>query len=170
MTPELGTLIDGIAQVKGVDPVLAKAIAMVETGGDPWLVRYEPAWSYFHFYHEWASRLGISSQTEQVLQAMSWGAMQVMGSVARELGFTGVLTQLTLPANGVLYGVLKLKSLLVRYGNEDDAIASYNAGSPRKTPGGLYVNETYVDRVHGYLRQLREPPDSGLTQAPQVLA
>jgi membrane-bound lytic murein transglycosylase MltF len=38
---------------------------------------------------------------------------------------------------------------------EDYAIAAYNAGSARMEDG-RFVNQTYVDKVRGYLKQIRE--------------
>jgi soluble lytic murein transglycosylase-like protein len=54
------------------------------------------------------------------------------------------------------YGAKHLKNYLKRYPNESDVIASYNAGSPRKTKGGMYENQTYVDKVYKELLALRK--------------
>jgi soluble lytic murein transglycosylase-like protein len=80
----------------------------------------------------------------------SWGLMQLLLSTAR-----GVLskpdlttTQLIQPRVNIEAGVKFLSQLWSRFGNMRDAIAAYNAGSPRLTPGtNKYVNQDYVDKV-----------------------
>lgn len=140
----------------GLDPLLIQAIVEHESGGNVWAVRYEPAWKWFVTPETHAARLGITADTEKQLQSMSLGPMQVMGAVARELGFKGLLTELLGAEAGINYGCLKLKSLLVRYGNEDDAISAYNQGSPAKGPDGLYLNsKTYYNPIAKRLLGLR---------------
>lgn len=151
-------LVEPIAHARGVEPNLALAIICQESHGEQFKNRYEPTWKYLYFPRECASRLGISYATEVVLQSMSWGLMQVMGSVARELGHLGDLGQIFDPTTNVILGCEKLQKLMQTYPLEADWIAAYNAGSPRKTPTGGYVNEaTYVDPVSRYLRELRGP-------------
>ena len=71
---------------------------------------------------------------------------QIMGGVARELGFAGYLPELCDPAVGLEYSCRHLKRYYTKYGNWPDTIASYNAGSPRKI-GEIFVNQSYVDKV-----------------------
>lgn len=149
-------LIQAAAKEFRLDPRLVGAIVMTESGGKHQVTRYEPGWKYFHGPRIHAENLGITEQTESIHQATSYGAMQVMGAVARELGFVGHLPTLIDPKLGLYYGCRKLRDLWVKYPEEEDAIAAYNAGSPRKTPGGQYVNMVYVDKVSGYLRELRK--------------
>ena len=73
--------------------------------------------------------------------------MQVMGTVARELGFDGSLPELCLPHIGVMFGALKLKQLIDRHKDIRLAIAAYNAGTPRFRADGKLVNQAYVDSV-----------------------
>ena len=151
-------LIQAASTQHGVDAALIQAITEHESGGESYRTRFEPAWRYFLDPAAYASRLDITADTERVNQATSWGPMQVMGSVARELGFSGLLTELTDAQTGLYWGVLKLKHLLTQY-DETDAISAYNAGSPRKTPGGQYVNASaYVDPICRRLRELRAIP------------
>jgi hypothetical protein len=157
MMADLAAIIEIEAKAQGLDPLLVQAICEHEAQGNAYKVRFEPAWRYFHFPAEWASRLLITVETEKTCQAMSWGPMQVMGAVAREMGFEQDLTYLTEAATGIRFGCKKLKALLVHYGNEMDAISAYNQGSPRKTAGGLYMNaKTYVDPIAARLRELRK--------------
>lgn len=150
--PELAGLIHSAAVSCGLDPRLISAIVMQETHGNPWLTRFEPAWQYWENPIGAAARLGITSATERTLQAMSWGPMQLMGSVARELGFEAELTRLTDPAVALSYSCRKLAALRAKYPASDDAIAAWNAGSPRRDSTGAYVNQHYVDGVNAFLR------------------
>ena len=80
----------------------------------------------------------------------SWGLMQLMLATAK-----GVLnnpnlstTQLTNPQLNIEAGTKLMAQNLARWGNLPDAIAAYNAGSPRLNPKtGKYVNSDYVDKV-----------------------
>lgn len=141
-----------------LDRALVAAIVKVESAGQARSMRFEPGWQYPPVNHRaFASNLGITEQTEAVLQKCSFGLMQVMGAVARELGFTGHLIDLCEPETGLHYGCMKLKKLFERYGSyEPDVIAGYNAGSAIKEPSGMYRNQSYVNKVDQALRELRE--------------
>ena len=132
------------------------AIVQVESGWDSFRVRYEPGWRYgTYFAREHADRNGITSDTEDILQRFSWGLMQIMGAVAREIGYNGHLTALCDPILGTRYGCKKLRQCYEKYADETAAIAAYNAGSAQKTQGGMYVNQRYVDRVYAAMLPLR---------------
>lgn len=73
--------------------------------------------------------------------------MQIMGIVARELGYDGSLSFLLLPEIGLMYGCLNLVKISQKYQDQEEIIATYNAGSPRRTPDGRFVNQLYVDKV-----------------------
>jgi|SRR6185503_7139703 len=121
---------------------LVLAICQIESSFDPWAFRYEPQYKYLL-----GDRLTMSL-TEKFGQMCSWGLMQVMGGVAREHGYKGPLPQLCLPDLGVNYGCKHLQKFFLKYKNYPDAIASYNAGSPRRLEaGGDYVNQYYVKNV-----------------------
>lgn len=140
-------LIDKYARRHSLDPALVGAIVQVESGGNGYAMRYEPKWDYLLTPEKFAKMLGITEETERQMQRFSYGVMQVMGSVARELGFQSSLAKLTHQGLGIEFGCLKLKQLLTKYPHLTDAVAAYNAGSPRKTPEGFYVNQIYVDKV-----------------------
>jgi soluble lytic murein transglycosylase-like protein len=80
----------------------------------------------------------------------SWGLMQLLLNTAR-----GVLnqpnlttTQLIQPAVNIEAGTKLIADNWRRWGNLRDAIAAYNAGSPRIDPKTKkYVNQDYVDKV-----------------------
>jgi len=141
----------------GLDPDLAEAIATVESGLKPWVVRYEAHYRWLWHVPDMAHKLGITTDTERALQSMSYGPMQIMGAVCRELGYLGHLT--SLPGQDELtidYACQHLKSLARRFGNEpSDLAAAYNAGSPRKEKTGMYGNQQYVDKVHRAMREIQ---------------
>jgi soluble lytic murein transglycosylase-like protein len=153
---EIKQVIKEVSGKEGVDPDLLLAICTVESSLDPYAVRYGPAYKWLVSPREWASQMRLSVVTEGVLQKTSYGLAQIMGAVMRELGFSGKLqTCLVDPAIPLSYSAKHLKNYLRRYGSEVEAIASYNAGSPRKTKGGMWENQTYVDKVSAELRKLR---------------
>lgn len=137
--------------------MLAIAITEVESNGETTAVRFEPKWKYLYNVEHFAKQCSITIETEQVLQSMSFGLMQVMGSVARELGFTGNLIQLSDPYIGSRYGCAKLGKLFSILKSTDDVIAAYNAGSPLRQKDGTYVNQGYVDRVRAALLPVSGP-------------
>lgn len=152
---DVEALIDVNSKKYSLDSDLIRAIVLVESGGNPFTVRYEPAWKYLYFAREFAEKLNITYPTEVFLQSTSWGYMQVMGSVCRELSFTDMITKLATPEIGMDYGCKKLAQVKGKYENETDIISAYNAGSPKKTAGGMYSNQKYVDRVHAQLLRFR---------------
>ncbi len=148
-------LIRTTAKAAGIDDDFAVSIAGQETNFISSRCRYEPSWAYYNVPIAWAAKLGITPQTEQVMQATSWGCMQIMGSVARELGFDGYLNDLTDPPNGIFYACAKIAKLDKVYEKEEAVAAAYNAGTPRLGLAGKFVNQDYVDGVMGRLQKLR---------------
>lgn len=149
-------LIQDVCSMHEVDSDLILAIVDVESGGNTYAARFEAYWKYFSNIQKNAATLKISFATEQNMQMCSWGLMQVMGSVAREHGYSLELQRLCEPKSGLQYGVRQISKFLKIYPIESDVIAAYNAGSPRKTKGGMYENQTYVDKVYQRLLELRK--------------
>lgn len=144
------------ANQAGLDPLLVAAIIKVESGGVSGCTRLEPQFKHFFKIEEYSNKLGITPITEASHQQTSWGPMQVMGSVARELGFEGHMPMLCETELGIKFGVLKLKQLWTRWGGKiDDVVAAYNAGSPIKDDTGHYKNNKYVIKVMTYYNELR---------------
>lgn len=150
---ELSNLIESAAARHGLPVRLVEAVVGVESGGNTWSIRYEPA-----FYERYVrqdktvrAKAPCSLDTERKSRATSWGLMQVMGATARGLGFDGAfLSELTDPAVGLEYGC----RLLARLGERckashgwPGAVAAYNAGSVRLGPEGGFVNQAYVDKI-----------------------
>jgi len=153
------SLISQEAKKQNIDVNLISAIVMVESAGRECAVRYEHNYRWLFHHRNFADDQGITEQTEETFQKTSWGLMQVMGAVARELGYKGPLVELCNPKLGLHYGCLKLKELIEREDSIEDAIASYNAGQAVKTRGGFYLPGTtqkYVDKVMKKYKELAE--------------
>lgn len=109
----------------------------------------EPAWIKAHIKQE--SNWDVNaSRFEAHKGDASWGLMQLLLATAREVMKDPnlTITQLTQPRVNIEAGTRFLSQLWTRFGNMKDAIAAYNAGSPRINPKtGKYVNQEYVDNV-----------------------
>jgi len=132
-------LVEGIARKHGLSKSLVYAICVAESGLDTWAVRFERKWHWFLSVKEWAKIVHITSATERVCQQMSWGLMQIMGSVARERGFSKDLSQLCRPEIGVEYGCRQLDYLLKRHYTTSRALSAYNTGNPDSVKGHEYA-------------------------------
>lgn len=154
---DITALIHTVAKSYALDPLLVEAICITESSKNPYATRYEPGWSYFTKIDHYAKRCvpAITSETERVQQAMSWGLMQIMGSVARELGFIDNLSMLVVPEVNLKLGCRHFIRLKREGYTVNDQIAAYNAGSARKAANGLYVNQQYVDKVVGKWKSLQ---------------
>jgi len=148
------SLVRDMAVQFDVHPLLIAAVILQESAGISCAQRFEPRWRYHWNTVEWARVVGSTVSTERVGQATSWGFMQVMGGVAREQGFNGWFPELCKPELGIYYGTKVLSQKLDEYPEGHDAIAAYNAGTPRKREDGTYRNQEYVDGVLTYLESL----------------
>lgn len=150
ITPEIRKVIEDKAIEFELDPDLIQAFVMAESSGKPDAYRYEDA-----FYHHYTEPMNFSEDEEKG-RATSYGLMQIMGQVARELGFKGEFIELFDPATGLDYSLKHLKRFIKKYQTQglDYAIASYNAGSPR-FKNGHFVNQEYVNRIYKYLKEIK---------------
>ncbi len=109
----------------------------------------DPAWIKAHIKAE--SNWDVNaSRFEAHKGDSSWGLMQLLLSTARQvLGKPNLTTtELIQPAVNIEAGTKFLSQLWKRFGNMRDAIAAYNAGSPRIDKStGKYTNQYYVDKV-----------------------
>lgn len=140
----------------GLEPDWVAACIMTESSGNQFSARFEPHFKWTYHPRVWAEKMGLTFETEDTCQKMSWGYMQIMGAVARELGFDGHIPELVDTDINLKFGCLKLQQLMQRYGDIHSAIAAYNAGSVRKTPGGFYENQKHVDRFDSWLRKIKD--------------
>lgn len=134
-------LIESVAAQRQLDPDLLESQVLVESSDDPWAFRFEPA-----FYDRYL-RGKPAGAVWGPLGACSYGLLQILGTVAQELGFSGPPTDLFIPAYNLHWGALKLARLRDQCnGDIHSALAAYNGGlvgnvlSPRRTQG-------YVDKV-----------------------
>jgi soluble lytic murein transglycosylase-like protein len=152
MTPELRAIIEEKAKEYDVDPDLVQAFCCIESSYEPKATRYEP-----NFYARYIRPMvfaGRITADEGMNRATSWGIMQIMGQVAREKGFNGEFSELFDPATALEWSLKHLKHFIVKYASLNDAIASYNAGSPRMNDN-KYVNQQYVDKIHKALLEIK---------------
>jgi len=144
---------------------LVLAIIKVESGNNCFAMRYEPTYQWlwdvekrtpWHDREPFPSYAFSSSETERIGQKISWGPMQIMGALARELGYSDRFPKLCGPT-GLHYGCKYLARLATRF-KEDDSwdpvVAAYNAGVPRRTPDNRFVNQDYVDSVTKAARKI----------------
>lgn len=144
------------AEKNALEPIWVKACVLTESDGETYSTRFEPGFTYLYHPRNFADKLRITMETEEVHQKTSWGLMHVMGAVAREHGFTAHIPALSSPDLGLLYGCMHLSKFYKKYGDIFDAIAAYNAGAARRTNGTLYVNQKHVDRFTVHLNKLKE--------------
>lgn len=134
---------------------LVRAIVQVESSGNTFAIRYESAFLLTYVKKD-VQTFGASRDTERIARATSWGLMQVMGQVARELGCTDAfLSSLCEPVVGLEYGCRLLAKLRDRYLEKfgwEGIISAYNQGSPRKDDSGEFKNLGYVMKVLKYFK------------------
>lgn len=140
-------LINKYATEYKIEPSIVYGICMQESNLDTSACRYEPNYKWLYKPSEVKPK-NSSLITEEIFQKISWGAAQIMGAVLREYGYTGWLPEIILKKDEqIMYCVKHLSVLKKRYPTNNDYISAYNAGNPRKTPSGKYVNEFYVKKV-----------------------
>lgn len=160
-------LIVSAAARHGLDPNIVRGLVLVESGGYPYAFNPEPKYRWFwdvrrHAPFRVVSLLEVGSKTpptdfpglygdpdqEWWLQQGSIGLMQVMGAVARELGFNAPsLLELVDPARNLDVGCLKLSQLKKwAEGDIEQALAAYNGGTANNFVRP-FRNESYVRKV-----------------------
>lgn len=141
MQSEIIALARSIAITRGLDDSLVCAVVEQESGWDTYAIRYEPA--FFAKYVAPLYTAGKITGTEAYARGFSWGLMQVMGQVARELGLNSASLALLLDeATGLDYGCKKLKrSLDLEGGNVEKALLRYNGGSNANYPNEVLARQ-----------------------------
>jgi len=139
---ELIELAKANARFFEVDPALVCAVVEQESGWEPWAIRYEPA-----FYDRYISVLHLLNPTEAHARAFSWGLMQLMGQVARELGYSGKIAKLLDPEIGLHWGCKHLSNKLrSAAGDVTKALLLWNGGGNQNYPAEVLA------RLPKYLR------------------
>jgi hypothetical protein len=164
LSASLSPLLQNAAALHGLEPILLEAQALHESAGRPWVIRYEKTWAWFVRDKDGsvrdpgpregmnASSLAVLDSLEITAQKTSFGLLQVMGAVARELGYRGSLWAIReKPEIGLDLGANKFSQLLHRHGNTRDALAAYNAGS-----GNLAAGYGYADAIQEAAEAIRE--------------
>ena len=151
--------IKAAANSEGIDSELFQAICTVESSLIPSAVRFEYKFKWHFKPEEWAKKYHFSTDTERAFQSFSYGLPQIMGACMREYGFSGNFQELLKPDAdhrvALQYAAKHLKRFLIRYPKMNEAIASYNAGSPRYCDDGMFENQGYVDKVNAVLKNIR---------------
>lgn len=149
------------------------AIARVESAMNPYAIRAEPQyrWLWDNLFNKPFRRLepaeidlswapddfvapheaNITADTEWNGQRMSWGPFQMMGALLRERGYKGDFPAICCePELAARFACSHISNLRDKYLDKHGwagVVAAYNAGRPRKTENGIYVNYQYVNKV-----------------------
>lgn len=138
----------------GFDFNLLDAIITVESGYNPYAMRYEKDWSFLETPAKFALLNKITIDTEIRMQMFSYGLPQIMGGTARWLSYEGPLSALIDPELSISLMILRLEKLksMFQYKSDSDLIAAYNAGQAKKRSDGTYRNQAYVQKVLALLQ------------------
>lgn len=131
----------GIEQIE-----LIIALIVIGSGADPYVANIDATQRANLLFPR---PIECSPETETMMQKTRWGLMQLRGSIARSLGFTGWLPALIDPELNLTLGGEYLAELIERYGTRygiEGVIAAYQTETPRRI-GDRYVNQGYVDAV-----------------------
>lgn len=162
MRTRYGTEIKTIAETYQLDPDLVEAVVLKESSGNTDAFRFEP-----DFYNRYLKRLPECRGLNPRRISSSYGLMQVMYWVARELGYSKDHPPelLFVPQTGLGWGCRKLQTL-IDWANgyqavpESDrllaALAAYNGGRGGNTPGTVLRNGIYARGVLKILDQLEK--------------
>jgi len=132
--PSQDDLVISIAGSYQLPAIIVRAMVMHESvGGVPHAARFEQGFydRYIKPLKDVSRPTGCSAATERILRATSFGLMQVMGQTARELGFGGWLTELTVPAVGLEWGCRYLRKMADNFladGGWPMVMRAYNGG------------------------------------------
>lgn len=134
---KLVQLAERAAAAEGLEPALVCAVVEQESNWNPWAIRYEPL-----FFAKYVAPLYTNNKvgaTEAYARGISWGLMQVMGQVAREIGVSSLyLSTLCDPAVGLAVGCKVLRRKLDAHGGDrTKGLLAWNGGG----------NPDYADEV-----------------------
>jgi len=139
-----------------IPPEIIAAMVHQESAGDHKAYRYEPGWRYWYLTGGvLRAPAGISLPTERMQQATSWGLMQVMGAVAREMGceLKWLADIRDDPALALDLGCSYLARLRKRFGGGVERwLGAYNSGSPKEPGSDTWVKYVapIMERVAAY--------------------
>lgn len=125
-----------------IEKALIKAIIKQESNFKPFSIRYEPKLKKAEWYN---SKLTETEKNNKLCYC-SVGLMQILYLTAKTQNFKGDPEDL-LKIENMEYSIKYLKYLINRYYYIDKVIVAYNAGSPKRTKEGDYINQDYLDSV-----------------------
>ena len=135
-------------------------IIQTESSFRPEAGRFEPDYKWLVKPKHYAKQNGITVDTEIVFQKTSWGLMQVMGAVYRELGYPGALNMLSCDIEKqIRYGIRHFLRMFAFYGDINRAILGYNRGFGVKHDDvklALLDRESYLNKVLRHSEQFIE--------------
>lgn len=156
MEEKIISIVNEQAARRGVKATLI--LALVEAlAACEYAIRYEPL-------YRWTLPQAVrpaecSLDTELMLQRSSIGLMQVKGAWAREQGFADWLTQLTDIETNIDVACARVAELMSRYEKRfgiEGVISAYGIATPRRNPGGEFINQSFVDKVMAAMSRLEE--------------
>lgn len=132
--------------------------ALVETESDynPNAKRLEKDYRWFYSVKEVAEEMRVTKETVIEIQRYSYGLTQLMGANFHALGYRGLPSKMFDVRINLNYGCIFIERIIKtqHLKNPLDIYAAYNAGSVRKNPSGLYVNQKHVDRFKGIYERI----------------
>jgi soluble lytic murein transglycosylase-like protein len=163
VTPsELKPLIIKYAAKHKLKPEIVYGVIKKESTFDEFAVRFEPHYKWLVTPSK-VKPITCSLATEENLQKTSFGLMQCMGGLLRELGYWGWLSAILAdPEMQIDYGCKYLAKQIGKYG-ELRGISAYNAGSPTGS------NAEYVSKVMEYSREWASIPDQAASAIPPLV-
>jgi hypothetical protein len=143
-------LIQSVAVECRLPADLLEAQVVVESSGDPFAFRYEPA--FFDDYIRFNAK--AKGARYGPFAACSFGLLQILLETALEDGFSGAPEELFVPRIGLLWGARHLELLLYGWAAQDvdRALAAYNGGK-QGNASRPFRNHAYVQRVRDQLRE-----------------
>jgi soluble lytic murein transglycosylase-like protein len=128
-----------------LEPALICAMVEQESNWNPWAMRYEPA-----FFAKYVAPLYTNNKiaaSEAYARGFSWGLMQVMGQVAREVGYSEpYLSALCNPPDALAVGCkVFLEKIGKAQGDVKKALLLWNGGANSEYPAQVLARrERYL--------------------------
>lgn len=152
-----------IANAYGFDPRLVAAVVWTESRGKADAFRHEPK-----FWTRYMAGKAEFAQCHPRRHSSSYGLMQPMWVVAKEMGFTGEPELLFVPQTNLHYGCKILQDRRQWAANFHvpperqrlAMLAAYNGGKGGNAPTSQLrpENQQYAERVLAAYRELTAPP------------
>ena len=141
--PQLVALARKAAAAQSLDSALVCAIVEQESSWNTWAMRYEPAFFAKYVAHLYTNNKITAS--EAYARGFSWGLMQEMGQVAREMGFDGTFLSATCdPEQGLAIGCKLLrKKIDAMDGDTTRGLLAWNGGANPAYPAQVLARRPH---------------------------